>query len=115
VLRPSQIVRFGPFEVDLDEQQLKSGSDVFAMTGKIDLLSILVRHPGRTSSKSELLNLLSPGIVVEEGNLSQTVFLWDTVRADVRFREFLSTIGLSGELKMVASASDTGAGVWARR
>lgn len=41
----------------------------------MDLLIILATANGTTVEKQELINALWPGVVVEEGNLTQTVFL----------------------------------------
>lgn len=68
--------RFGPFQLDVEERELRRDGEVIALTAKtFDLLLILVQGAGRTFTKSELLNSLWPGAVVEESNLSQTIFL----------------------------------------
>jgi DNA-binding winged helix-turn-helix (wHTH) protein len=68
--------RFGPFQLDVTERELRRDGKVVALTAKtFDLLLILVQGAGRTFTKSELLESLWPGAVVEESNLSQTIFL----------------------------------------
>src|SRR5215472_9592278 len=68
--------RFGPFQLDVAERELRRDGEVVALTAKtFDLLLILVQGAGRTFTKSELLESLWPGAVVEESNLSQTIFL----------------------------------------
>ena len=75
-MQPGEQYRFGPFHLDVEERELRRDGEVIALTAKtLDLLLILVRGAGRTFSKSELLESLWPGIAVEEGNLSQTIFL----------------------------------------
>jgi Tol biopolymer transport system component/DNA-binding winged helix-turn-helix (wHTH) protein len=73
---PGEHYRFGPFEVDVAERELRRDGEVVALTAKtFDLLLILVQGAGRTFTKSELLESLWPGTAVEESSLSQTVFL----------------------------------------
>ena len=67
---------FGSFRVDLGERELRRGGHVIELTAKtFDLLLLLLRQPGRTQTKSELLGALWPDTVVEESNLTQTVFM----------------------------------------
>ena len=75
-MKPGEHYRFGPFELDLDERELRRDGELVALTAKtFDLLLILVQGAGRTLTKSELLEALWPGTAVEESSLSQTVFL----------------------------------------
>jgi DNA-binding winged helix-turn-helix (wHTH) protein/tetratricopeptide (TPR) repeat protein len=67
--------RFGPFQLDVAERELRRNTQVITLTPKtFDLLLILVQRAGRTLTKTELLEYLWPGRVVEENNLSQTIF-----------------------------------------
>ena len=67
--------RFGRFQLDVAERELRRDGELVALTAKtFDLLLILVRGAGRTLTKAELLDSLWPGVVVEESNLSQTIF-----------------------------------------
>jgi Tol biopolymer transport system component/DNA-binding winged helix-turn-helix (wHTH) protein len=73
---PGEQYRFGPYHLDVAEHELRRDKELVALTAKtFDLLLILVRGAGRTFPKSELLTSLWPGTVVEESNLSQTVFM----------------------------------------
>src|SRR5215472_13597522 len=75
-VRSSECYRFGPFQLDANERELRRGDTVVTLPGKaFDLLLILVRGAGRTVTKSELISALWPDAVVEESNLTQTVFL----------------------------------------
>lgn len=75
-MTPGEQYRFGPYDLDAAERELRRDHEVIATTAKaFDLLLILVRGAGRTFTKSELLATLWPDTVVEESNLSQTVFL----------------------------------------
>ena len=68
--------RFGPFQLDVAERELRRDGEVIALTAKtFDLLLILVQGAGRTLTKSELMESLWPAAAVEESNLSQTIFL----------------------------------------
>ena len=68
--------QFGPFQIDVHERACRRGDESIPLTGKaFDLLLLLVRDPGRTLLKSELMAALWPETAVEEKNLTQTVFL----------------------------------------
>jgi Tol biopolymer transport system component/DNA-binding winged helix-turn-helix (wHTH) protein len=68
--------KFGPFQLDPNERDCRRGNEPIPLTGKaFDLLLLLVRDPGRTIPKAALMNALWPETAVEEGNLTQTVFL----------------------------------------
>ena len=67
--------RFGPFHLDVPEHELRRNTQVITLTPKaFDPLLILVQGVGRTFTKAELLESLWPGRIVEENNLSQTIF-----------------------------------------
>ena len=75
-MTPGEQYRFGPFQLDVAEHELRRDGEVVPLTAKtFDLLLILVRGAGRTLAKAELLESLWPGTTVEESNLSQTVFM----------------------------------------
>ena len=68
--------RFGPFRLVPDQRRLERGGIPVALTPKaFDLLVTLVQHHTRALSKEEILTLVWPGSVVEEGNLAQQVLL----------------------------------------
>ncbi len=75
-MTPGEHYRFGPFQLDVAERELRQDGEVIPLTAKtLDLLLILVEGAGRTFTKAELMESLWPGAVVEESNLSQTIFL----------------------------------------
>src|SRR5215469_1780538 len=75
-MTPEEYYRFGSFQLDVAERELRQDGKIVALTAKtFDLLLILVQGAGRTFTKSELLESLWPGTAVEESSLSQTVFL----------------------------------------
>jgi len=52
------------------------GKQVLHLTPKeFDILHYLLEHPDRVVEKGELLAKLWPGVVVEESNLAQNIFL----------------------------------------
>src|SRR5258708_3997512 len=68
--------QFGPFRLDVVERELRRDNETVPLTAKtFDLLLMLVQGAGRTFTKSELMESLWPGTAVEEGNLSQTIFM----------------------------------------
>jgi DNA-binding winged helix-turn-helix (wHTH) protein/tetratricopeptide (TPR) repeat protein len=72
----SQIYRFGAFRVESGPRRLTSHERPVALTPKaFDLLLYMVRNSGRLLTKEELLGAVWPDSIVEEGNLSQNVFL----------------------------------------
>lgn len=66
---------FGDFQLDRHRRELRNGAGKrLELTAKaFDALAYFVTHPGVVIERSELLDALWPGIVVEENNLSQTV------------------------------------------
>jgi DNA-binding winged helix-turn-helix (wHTH) protein len=76
MLREMSNVQFGEFTLDRYTRELSRQGTVLPVSGKaFDLLSYMVANAGRPLTKSELLDAVWPGIIVEESNLSQNVFL----------------------------------------
>lgn len=72
----SEHYRFGPYCLDSVRRVLKRGDETIPLPAKaFDLLLALVQSQGAVVGKGELINAVWPGTVVEEGNLSQTVFM----------------------------------------
>jgi DNA-binding winged helix-turn-helix (wHTH) protein/Tfp pilus assembly protein PilF len=70
------VYRFGPFRLDPVRRLLSKGDEPVSLPSKaLDLLLALVQHGGSAMHKSELLQMVWPDARVEEGNLSQTVFV----------------------------------------
>jgi TolB-like protein/DNA-binding winged helix-turn-helix (wHTH) protein/Tfp pilus assembly protein PilF len=77
---PSQqtprLYEFGPFRLDPAERKLLRGDEVVALTPKaFETLLLLVRNSGHLLEKNELIRLLWPNTFVEEGSLSNNIFL----------------------------------------
>src|SRR6476646_7352642 len=66
---------FGEFRIDTALRQLsrRDGTPVALTTRVFETLLYLVRHPGVSLSKGELLAAIWPGRVVEENNLTQSI------------------------------------------
>ena len=72
-LRPYE---FGPFRLDPAERRLLRGNEIVALTPKaFDTLHLLVRNSGRLLEKDDLIRMLWPDRFVEEGSLSNHIFL----------------------------------------
>jgi TolB-like protein/DNA-binding winged helix-turn-helix (wHTH) protein/Flp pilus assembly protein TadD len=73
---PMRLYEFGPFRLDPAERKLLRGNEIVALTPKaFDTLHLLVRNSGRMLEKDELISMLWPDTFVEEGSLSNHIFL----------------------------------------
>lgn len=77
---PSQetprLYEFGPFRLDPAERKLSRGNDVVPLTPRaFDTLYLLVRNSGRLLEKDDLITALWPDTFVEEGSLTNHIFL----------------------------------------
>jgi DNA-binding winged helix-turn-helix (wHTH) protein len=54
---------------------MRDGEPIAIKPKALDMLLLLVRHPGRLLGKEELMNRLWPDTAVEEANLTQNVFV----------------------------------------
>ena len=70
-----EIYEFGPFRLEPAERRLSRGAEAVPLTPKaFDTLYFLVRHSGHLLEKDELIRMLWPDSVVEEGNLTNNIF-----------------------------------------
>jgi DNA-binding winged helix-turn-helix (wHTH) protein len=68
--------RFGSFEVHPAGRTVTDGGEAVAITSRaFDVLLYMVRNPRRLLTKEELLKAVWADAAVEEGNLTQSVFL----------------------------------------
>jgi TolB-like protein/DNA-binding winged helix-turn-helix (wHTH) protein/Flp pilus assembly protein TadD len=77
---PSQetlrLYEFGPFCLDPAERKLLRGNEIVVLTPKaFDTLLLLVRNSGHLLEKDDLISMLWPDSFVEEGSLSNNIFL----------------------------------------
>ena len=71
-----QIYEFGPFRLEPAERKLLRGSEIVELTPKaFDTLLLLVRNSGRLLGKDELISRVWPETFVEEGSLSNNIFV----------------------------------------
>jgi DNA-binding winged helix-turn-helix (wHTH) protein/Tol biopolymer transport system component len=77
------LYQFGPFILDPNKRALFCQGKAVSLTPKaFDVLLYLTEHPNRVVPKEELLNEVWAGSFVEEGNLTQNVFLLRKVLAE---------------------------------
>jgi len=77
---PSQerlrLYEFGPFRLDPTERILRRGNEIVPLTPKaFDTLYLLVRNSGHLLENDEMIRALWPDTFIEEGSLSNNVFL----------------------------------------
>jgi len=71
-----ELYEFGPFRLDPAERKLLRGDDQVELTPKaFDTLVLLVRNSGHLLEKEKLMAALWPDSFVEEGSLSNNIFL----------------------------------------
>ena len=71
-----QIYEFGPFRLEPAERKLLRGSEIVELTPKaFDTLLLLVRNSGCLLDKDELISRVWPETFVEEGSLSNNIFV----------------------------------------
>jgi DNA-binding winged helix-turn-helix (wHTH) protein len=70
------VYRFGPFRLDPVRRLLAKGNEPVPLPSKAcDLLHVLLQRGGAAIHRTELLRTVWPDARVEEGNLSQTIFV----------------------------------------
>jgi DNA-binding winged helix-turn-helix (wHTH) protein/Tol biopolymer transport system component len=71
-----ELYEFGCFRLEPAERKLMRGNEVVVLTPKaFETLVLLVRNNGHLLEKDELLRTLWPNSFVEEGNLSNNIFV----------------------------------------
>ncbi len=77
--------KFGPFHLDLTQKVLLRDGNLVPIAPKAALiLSILVENHGRLVEREELMQMVWPGVFVEEGNLSVNIFALRKLLSDGR-------------------------------
>jgi pimeloyl-ACP methyl ester carboxylesterase/DNA-binding winged helix-turn-helix (wHTH) protein len=89
-----QILRFGPFVLDVGEHSLSRAGKPIALTPKLfDLLTILAESGGRLMAKDVLMKSVWSDAVVEEGDLTKGIFLLRQALGDTgETRAFIETV-----------------------
>jgi DNA-binding winged helix-turn-helix (wHTH) protein/tetratricopeptide (TPR) repeat protein len=76
MVRNRCLLRFEEYEIDPSSRSLKRNGDQVSLNPKtFDLLLYLAERPHQLVTKEELLAAVWPGAFVEEGNLTQHIFL----------------------------------------
>lgn len=90
----SSVLQFGPFVLDVGEHTLSRAGEPIALTPKVfDLLTILAESGGRLMAKDALMKAVWPDAVVEEGNLTKSIFLLRQALGDTgEPRAFIETV-----------------------
>jgi TolB-like protein/Tfp pilus assembly protein PilF len=71
-----RLLEFGAFRLDFANRLLLRGAAPVALTPKtFDLLALLAERAGELVTKDEILERIWPDTFVEEGNLTQTVYM----------------------------------------
>jgi predicted ATPase/DNA-binding winged helix-turn-helix (wHTH) protein len=104
---PAANVRFGRFELRPRERRLLvDGAATDLGARALDMLIALAERAGRLVSKDELLNIVWPGLVVEENNLQKQV---STLRKVLGPDVIVTIPGRGYQFVAGASAGDTAA------
>jgi DNA-binding winged helix-turn-helix (wHTH) protein len=71
-----ELYEFGPFRLEQGERKLSCNDERVVLTPKaFDTLVLLVRNSGHLLEKEEFIRALWPDSFVEEGNLSNNIFV----------------------------------------
>src|SRR5580698_499850 len=71
-----EIYEFGPYSLDSTQMLLRRAGNVVQLQPRaLETLLVLVRRRGEVVSKQELMEAVWPDSFVEEGNLTQNIFL----------------------------------------
>jgi WD40 repeat protein/DNA-binding winged helix-turn-helix (wHTH) protein len=82
---PQVVYEFGRFRLDPQQRILLRDGQLVALAPKVlETLAMLVLHAGRIVEKEELLQSLWPESFVEEGNLTQNIFVLRKLLGDDR-------------------------------
>ena len=74
---------FGPFRLDRQKRSLMQGPELLALPPKaLEVLLFLIANRGRVIEKPEFMQAVWPDSFVEEGNLSQNIFLLRKILGD---------------------------------
>jgi TolB-like protein/DNA-binding winged helix-turn-helix (wHTH) protein/tetratricopeptide (TPR) repeat protein len=90
-----RIYEFGRFRLDPSERKLLRANEIVALTPRaFDTLHLLVRNSGHVLEKDELIRILWPDTFVEEGSLSNHIFLLRKALGDSQ--AFIETVPRRG-------------------
>src|SRR6202142_4089280 len=93
----NNLYRFGEFSLDAQGRVLRRGAEAVPLTRKaFDVLLLLVQNAERTITKDELIKAIWPGSVVEESNLTQTIFMVRKALDETPERRYILTVPSEG-------------------
>ena len=89
---------FGPFRVDVENRLLLRDGEPLSLAPKaVDTLLALVQHGGALLKKDDLIKIVWPDTVIEEGNLTQNIYLLrKTLGAGSNGRNYIETVPRRG-------------------
>lgn len=89
---------FGPFRLDVANRLLLREGEPLPLTPKaVDTLLALVQHGGDVLRKDDLMKLVWPDQIVEEGNLTQNIYLLrKTLRQESNGQDYIQTVSRRG-------------------
>jgi len=105
-----RVYLFGPFRLDPMERLLVRDGETIPLTGKaFDTLLLLVQNSGHALEKDELLKAVWPDTFVEEGNLTQNIWLVRKALGDeTTAPRYIETVPKRG-YRFVAAVTETNA------
>jgi TolB-like protein/DNA-binding winged helix-turn-helix (wHTH) protein len=93
----NNLYRFGEFSLDAQGRVLRRGAEAVPLTRKaFDVLLLLVQNAERTVTKDELIKAIWPGSVVEESNVTQTIFMVRKALDETPERRYILTVPSEG-------------------
>jgi TolB-like protein/DNA-binding winged helix-turn-helix (wHTH) protein/Tfp pilus assembly protein PilF len=88
---------FGEFALDAQNRVLRRAGAAVPLTPKaFDALLLLVQNAGRIVTKDELMNAVWPDSIVEESNLTQTIFMVRKALGETSDRRYILTVQSQG-------------------
>jgi DNA-binding winged helix-turn-helix (wHTH) protein len=76
-VQEKQVIRFGPYQFEPHNAQLRRGTRVLPLTRKAcEVLQCLVAQPGQLVTKDALFAAVWPETVVSEGVLTNCIVDW---------------------------------------
>jgi DNA-binding winged helix-turn-helix (wHTH) protein len=90
------IYEFGPYRIDsVDRRLLRNGEPVPLKAKVVDTLLVLLEHAGEVVGKEDLMQRLWPDSFVEEGNLTQNIYVLRKALAEA---DYIETVPRRGYL-----------------
>jgi DNA-binding winged helix-turn-helix (wHTH) protein len=91
----TRILQVGDLRLDLEHRRIEGGDEQELPQRIFDLLLLLIAEPNRLHTRAELFERLWSGLVVEDANLSQSVWLLRKALGESRKR-WLRTVSKGG-------------------